>query len=197
MEKINDTQRRVYEYLMQKMREGVPPSVREIGEAVGLRSTSSVQASLVALERAGLISRGGQNRKRSIRIVGQDEPTTQVPLLGTVAAGAPLLAVEQIEGYVAYSGRVSSDKVLFALHVKGESMIEAGILDGDVVIAEQAQSAENGEMVIALVDDEATVKTFYKEDGYFRLQPANSAFAPIIVDHVEILGKVKAVYRYY
>ncbi len=197
MEKINDTQRRVYEFLMQKMREGVPPSVREIGEAVGLRSTSSVQASLVALEKAGYISRGGQNRKRSIRIVGQDEPTTQVPLLGTVAAGEPLLAVEQIEGYVSYSGRVPSDKELFALHVKGESMIEAGILDGDVVIAEQAQSAENGDMVIALVDDEATVKTFYKEDGYYRLQPANSAFAPIIVDHVEILGKVKAVYRFY
>jgi repressor LexA len=121
----------------------------------------------------------------------------QVPLLGTVAAGLPLLAVEQIEGYIAYSGRLSSDKELFALHVKGESMIEAGILDGDVVIAEQAQSAENGDMVIALVDDEATVKTFYKENGYYRLQPANSAFAPILVDHVEILGKVRAVYRFY
>ena len=197
MEKINDTQRRIYEYLMQKKREGVTPTVREIGEAVGLRSTSSVQASLVALEKAGLISRGEQNRKRSIRLVGQEEPTMQVPLLGTVAAGLPLLAVEQIEGYVAYSGRLSSDKELFALHVKGESMIEAGILDGDVVIAEQAQSAENGDMVIALVDDEATVKTFYKENGYYRLQPANSAFAPILVDHVEILGKVRAVYRFY
>ncbi len=197
MEKLNETQRRVYEFLVQKAREGMSPSVREIGEAVGLRSTSSVQASLVALEKAGAITRGGHNRKRSVRIVGQEEPATQVPLLGTVAAGLPLLAVEQIEGYIPYSGRVSSDKALFALHVRGESMIEAGILDGDIVIAEQVQSAENGEMVIALVDDEATVKTFYKENGYYRLQPANSAFAPILVDHVEILGKVKAVYRYY
>ena len=196
MEKINDTQRRVYEYLMEKMRDGVPPSVREIGSAVGLRSTSSVQANLKALEDKGYISRDPM-RKRSIRIVGQGEPAVQVPLLGTVAAGAPLLAVEQIEGYIPYTGYTSADKSYFALHVRGESMIEAGILDGDIVIAEQVSAAENGQMVIALVDDEATVKTFYKENGVYRLQPANAAYEPIIVDHVQILGKVVAVHRYY
>ena len=120
-----------------------------------------------------------------------------MPLLGTVAAGTPILAVEQIEGYIPYTGRVSSDKKLFALHVRGQSMIEAGILDGDIVVAEQVCTAENGEMVIALVDDEATVKTFYKEDGHYRLQPANADYDPIIVDHVDILGKVRAVFRYY
>ncbi|MBQ7547903.1 MAG: transcriptional repressor LexA [Clostridia bacterium] len=196
MEKLNDTQRRVYEYLMEKMRDGVPPSVREIGSAVGLRSTSSVQANLKALEDKGYISRDPM-RKRSIRIVGQGEPAVQVPLLGTVAAGAPLLAVEQIEGYIPYTGYTSADKSYFALHVRGESMIEAGILDGDIVIAEQVSAAENGQMVIALVDDEATVKTFYKENGVYRLQPANAAYEPIIVDHVQILGKVVAVHRYY
>lgn len=196
MEKLNDTQRRVYEYLMEKMRDGVPPSVREIGSAVGLRSTSSVQANLKALEDKGYISRDPM-RKRSIRIVGQGEPAVQVPLLGTVAAGAPLLAVEQIEGYIPYTGYTSADKSYFALHVRGESMIEAGILDGDIVIAEQVSAAENGQMVIALVDDEATVKTFYKENGVYRLQPANAAYEPIIVDHVQILGKVVAVQRYY
>lgn len=196
MDKLNDTQRKVYEYLVKKMRDGVPPSVREIGSAVGLRSTSSVQANLAALENAGYISRDPL-RKRSIRIVGQGEAPLQVPLLGTVAAGAPLLAVEQIEGYVPYTGRISSDKNLFALHVKGQSMVEAGILDGDIVVAEQTPTAQNGEMVIALVDDEATVKTFYKENGHYRLQPENSTYEPIIVDHVEILGKVVAVFRYY
>ena len=196
MEKLNETQQRVYEYLVEKMRDGVPPSVREIGSAVGLRSTSSVQANLDALESKGYISRDPL-RKRSIRIVGMGEPTVQVPLLGTVAAGAPLLAVEQIEGYIPFSGRFSADKSFFALHVRGESMIEAGILDGDIVIAERVSAAENGQMVIALVDDEATVKTFYKERGQYRLQPANEAYEPIIVDHVEILGKVVAVFRYY
>lgn len=196
MEKLNDTQKKVYEYLVEKTRDGVPPSVREIGSAVGLRSTSSVQANLAALESAGYISRDPQ-RKRSIRIVGQGEAPIQVPLLGTVAAGTPILAVEQIEGYVPYTGRVSSDKKLFALHVRGQSMIEAGILDGDIVVAEQVSTAENGQMVIALVDDEATVKTFFKENGHYRLQPANADYEPIIVDHVDILGKVVAVFRYY
>ena len=195
MEKLNETQKKVYDFLVKRLQDGIPPSVREIGAAVGLKSTSSVQASLVALEEAGYISRDPL-LKRSIRIVGQSE-NTQVPLIGTVAAGAPLLAVEQIEGYIPYSGRVSRDKQLFALHVKGESMIEAGILDGDIVIAEKTTTATNGEMIVALVDDEATVKTFYKENGHYRLQPANSLYEPIIVDHVEILGKIVAVIRYY
>ena len=196
MEKLNETQQKVYEFLVRKVHDGVPPSVREIGSAVGLRSTSSVQANLNALEKKGYILRDPMH-KRSIRIVGQGEAPTYVPLIGTVAAGTPLLAVEQIETYIPYGGRLSSDKTLFALHVKGESMIDAGILDGDIVIAEQLSSAENGDLVIAMVDDEATVKTFYKEKGYYRLQPANDAFEPIIVNHVQILGKVVAVFRYY
>ena len=196
MEKINETQRKIYEYLLEKLQDGVPPSVREIGLAVGLRSTSSVQANLDALEEAGYISRDPM-LKRSIRVVGQADNITQVPLLGTVAAGAPLLAVEQIEGYIPYTGRISRDKPLFALHVKGESMLWAGILDGDIVVAEKTPAARNGEMVVAMIDGEATVKTFYKEDGHFRLQPENGAYEPIIVDEVVILGKVIAVFRYY
>ena len=196
MEKITETQKRIYEYLLEKLQDGVPPSVREIGGAVGLRSTSSVQANLDALEQAGYISRDPL-LKRSIRIVGQADNITHVPVLGTVAAGAPLLAVEQIDGYIPYTGRVSRDKPLFALHVRGESMLWAGILDGDIVVAEKTPVARNGEMVVALIDDEATVKTFYKENGHFRLQPENDAYEPIIVDEVEILGKVVAVFRYY
>ena len=197
MEKLNDTQRKVYEYLVEKMRDGVPPSVREIGSAVGLRSTSSVQANLDALEEQGYISRDPM-RKRSIRIVGQGEPAMQVPLLGTVAAGAPLLAVEQIEGYLPYSGRVSPDKSLFALHVRGESMIDAGILDGDIVIVKRVNYAENGDIVVAFIDrEEATVKRFFKEKGHYRLQPENPTMEPIIMDEVEVLGKVIGLKRYY
>ena len=120
-----------------------------------------------------------------------------MPIVGTVTAGAPILAVESIEGYFPYTGSVSRDKPLFALHVRGESMIEAGILDGDLVIAEKTPYARNGDLVVALVEDEATVKTFYKEDGYYRLQPENPSYMPIIVSDVSILGKVVAVMRYY
>ena len=174
MDKLNDTQKKVYEYLVEKTRDGVPPSVREIGSAVGLRSTSSVQANLDALEEAGYIERDPM-LKRSIRVLGQAENVTSVPLLGTVTAGMPILAVEQIEGYIAYNGRVSRDKSLFALKVRGESMIWAGILDGDIVIAEKTPVAVNGEIVVAMIEDEATVKRFYKENGHFRLQPENDA----------------------
>lgn len=193
---INDTQRKIYEFLVKRSTDGVPPSVREIGAAVGLRSTSSVQSNLDALEAAGYIQRDPL-LKRSIRIMGQADNVTQVPILGTVTAGAPILAVEQIEGYFPYTGTVTRDKPLFALHVRGESMIQAGILDGDLVIAEKTPFARNGEIVIAMVDDEATCKTFYKENGYFRLQPENDTYEPIIVDDCSILGKVVAVMRYY
>ena len=143
---INDTQRKIYEFLVERSTDGVPPSVREIGAAVGLRSTSSVQSNLDALEAAGYIQRDPL-LKRSIRIMGQADNVTQVPILGTVTAGAPILAVEQIEGYFPYTGTVSRDKPLFALHVRGESMIQAGILDGDLVIAEKTPFARNGEIV--------------------------------------------------
>lgn len=193
---LNDTQRRIYDFLVERSADGIPPSVREIGTAVGLRSTSSVQANLDALEKKGYITRDPM-LKRSIRIVGQNDNITQVPIVGTVTAGAPILAVESIEGYFPYTGSVSRDKPLFALHVRGESMIEAGILDGDLVIAEKTPYARNGDLVVALVEDEATVKTFYKEDGYYRLQPENPSYMPIIVSDVSILGKVVAVMRYY
>lgn len=196
MRPINDTQQKIYEFLCERSQCGVPPSVREIGSAVGLRSTSSVQANLDALEEAGYIERDPM-LKRSIRVIGQAENVTSVPLLGTVTAGMPILAVEQIEGYIAYNGKVSRDKSLFALKVRGESMLWAGILDGDIVVAEKTPCAANGEIVVAMIEDEATVKRFYKENGHFRLQPENDAYEPIITNEVIILGKVVAVYRYY
>lgn len=195
---LNETQRKIYEFLLERLQDGVPPSVREIGANVGLKSTSSVQACLDALESEGFISRDPM-LKRSIRIVGQQEAASikQVPILGTVTAGAPILAVEQIEGYLPYSGFASSDKSLFALRVRGESMLNAGIHDGDLVVVERTPVARNGEIIVALIDDEATVKTFYKEAGHFRLQPENDAYEPIIVDEVTVLGKVVALHRYY
>ncbi|MEG0546607.1 MAG: transcriptional repressor LexA [Oscillospiraceae bacterium] len=193
---INETQKKIYEYLMERSQGGVPPSVREIGAAVGLKSTSSVQANLDALENAGYIERDPM-LKRSIRILGEAENVTSVPLLGTVTAGMPILAVEQIEGYIPYSGHISRDKPLFALKVRGESMLWAGILSGDIVIVEKTPVALNGEIVVAMIEDEATVKRFYKEKGYFRLQPENDAFEPIIVKEVIILGKVVGLMRYY
>ena len=196
MEKISNTQKKIYEFLVEKSQGGVPPSIREIGAAVGLKSTSTVHAHLVALEKAGYIMRDPL-LKRAIRILGQDDAYTQVPLIGTVTAGIPILAVEQIEGYIPYGGRVSRDKPLFALKVRGESMLWAGILNGDIVIAEKTPYAANGEIVVAMIEDEATVKRFYKENGHFRLQPENDEFEPIITNEVIILGKVVALMRYY
>ena len=196
MKNISKTQMKIYEYLIERSQDGVPPSVREIGAAVGLSSTASVQANLDALEKAGYIQRDPL-KKRTIRILGRDDNVTHVPIVGTVTAGAPILAVEQIEGYLAYSGHSTSDKPLFALKVRGESMLQAGILDGDLVVAEKTPVARNGEIVVAMIEDEATVKTFYKENGHFRLQPENDTYEPIIVNEVSILGKVVAVIRYY
>ena len=194
--RLNNTQQRVYEFLVERTQDGVPPSVREIGERVGLRSTSSVQANLDALEEMGYITRDSMH-KRSIRIAGQTRQMTQVPLLGTVAAGMPILAVEQIECYLPYAGPVTRDKSLFALRVKGESMINAGIFAGDIAFIEKTPYAHDGDIVVALVDDEATIKTFYKEDGQFRLQPENDTMDPIYCDEVVILGKLISLLRYY
>ena len=194
MRPINDTQQKIYEFLCERSQCGVPPSVREIGSAVGLRSTSSVQANLDALEEAGYIERDPL-LKRSIRVLGQAENVTSVPLLGTVTAGMPILAVEQIEGYIPYNGRISRDKSLFALKVRGESMLWAGILDGDIVICEKTPYATNGEIVVAMIEDEATVKRFYKEKEIFRLQPENDYMSPIYVKELEILGVVVGLFR--
>ena len=194
MATLTKSQQLVYDYLCSTMAErAVPPSVREICAATGLRSTSTVHSHLKSLEALGYITRdAGQNR--SIHIVGA-AAAKQVPILGKVTAGLPILAVEDIEGYIPYPDR--SDKELFALHVDGLSMINAGILDGDYVIAEKTPVAENGEIVVGMIGDEATVKRFYKENGTFRLQPENPDFEPIISDEVSILGKVIAVIRYY
>ena len=196
MKPITPIQQKIYEFLLERAKDNMTPSVREIGAAVGLRSTSSVQVNLDALEAAGYIQRPPM-RKRCIKIVGQADNVTHVPVLGTVTAGMPILAVEEIEGYLPFSMPGAQDKELFALKVKGESMLWAGILDGDIVIVERTPTAKNGEIVVALIEDEATVKTFYKEDGHFRLQPENDAYQPIIVNEVVILGKVIASYRYY
>lgn len=195
MNNLNEKQKAVFEYIKDVItKRGIAPSVREIGEAVGLHSTSSVQYNLNALEEAGYIKRD-PNLKRTIRIVGIAENVTHIPLLGTVTAGMPILATQQFEEYIALSGVSGSN--LFALHVKGDSMINAGIYDGDIIVVEQTPVANNGEIVVALIDDEATVKRFYKEKGYFRLQPENDKYDPIIVEECAILGKVKTLIRSY
>ena len=196
MKELNKTQKKIYEFLAERSQNGVPPSIREICAAVGLKSTSSVQANLEALEQAGYIERDPL-LKRSIRVTGRNGSVTQVPLLGTVTAGMPILAVEAIESYIPFAGKPDSDKPLFALRVRGDSMIKAGILSGDIIIAEKTPVAANGEIVVALLGDEATVKRFYKEDGHFRLQPENDDYAPIISDEVIILGKVIALQRFF
>ena len=198
MDKLNKTQERIYAYLLERAQASVvPPTVREIGTAVGLKSTSSVQGNLDALEKAGYITRDpGLKRNIHLNVGLPETKTTQVPLLGTVTAGQPILAVEEIEGYVPFNGAMSSDKTYFALRVKGESMINAGILDGDQVLVEKKKDAQNGDIVVALLDDSATVKTVYREDGHIRPQPENDSMDPIIVDHeIQILGKVFGVFR--
>ncbi len=195
MEKLTEKQAQVFHYIKEVIfSRGVAPSVREIGQAVGLKSTSSVQYNLDALEKAGYIKRE-PNLKRTIRLCAAADGVNHIPLIGTVTAGSPILAVEQIEEYIAVSG-VKGDN-LFALHVKGDSMVNAAILDGDIVIVEQSPVADNGDIVVALIDDEATVKRFFKENGYFRLQPENDKYEPILVKECSILGRVKTLIRGY
>lgn len=195
MKKINEKQQQIFTFIKDRISDcGVAPSVREIGEAVGLRSTSSVQYNLNALEDAGYIKRDS-NLKRTIRLTGSAQGVSHIPLVGTVTAGMPVLAAQQIEDYIAVSG-VSGNN-LFALHVRGDSMYNAGIYDGDIVIVEQCPVADNGEIVVALIGEEATVKRFYKEKGHFRLQPENELYEPIIVDECNILGRVKTLIRNY
>lgn len=195
MEQINELQQKMFEFIKEVLSErSIAPSIREIGKAVGLSSTASVQYNLDKLERAGYIERD-PILKRSIRIAGQSEKYMHVPLIGTVTAGVPILATEQIERYIPVA--LNKSGKFFALNVRGDSMINAHILDGDIVIVEQTPVARNGEIVVALIEDEATVKRFYKEDGHFRLQPENDNYAPIIVDELAILGKVAMVIRNY
>lgn len=195
MNNITEKQNAIFEYIKETLStRGMAPTVREIGKAVGLTSTSSVQYNLDALEAAGYIKRD-PNLKRTIKICGSAENIAIIPLVGTVTAGLPILATQQIEEYIAVSG--VSGNSLFALHIKGDSMINAGIYDGDIVVVEQTPVAENGEIVVALIDEEATVKRFFKENGHFRLQPENDKYEPIIVEECAVLGRVKTLIRSY
>jgi repressor LexA len=183
----------VFDLIRRSIEKGVIPSVREIGAELGIKSTSSVHRYLTSLEEKGYIERG-DGLNRSIRLPGSQ--VSHIPVLGVVTAGQPILAVESVEEYIPVQLRGNS-KELFALRVRGESMIKAGILDGDLIIARRTPTAENGEIVVALIDDEATVKRFYKENGGFRLQPENDTMEPIYTDHLMILGRVVGLQREY
>lgn len=198
--KITDKQKEILEYIKEMiLKKGYPPAVREICEAVHLKSTSSVHSHLESLEKNGYIRRD-PTKPRTIEILDDDFALTRrevvnVPVIGTVAAGTPILAEQNIEDYLPIPAEMLPNKEVFMLKVKGNSMIEAGIYSGDKVIVAKQPDAENGNKVVALVDDSATVKTFYKENGHFRLQPENSTMDPIILDHVKILGKVIGLFR--
>ncbi len=192
---LTESQKKVYDYLKSRTQNGLPPTVREICAATGLKSTSSVHAHLKTLEREGYISRdAGLNRAIHL---AEEQPTIQVPVVGRVAAGQPILAVEEIEGYVPFSPPHENGEEYFALNVRGESMKDAGILNGDIVVALKTPTARDGEIVVALIEDEATVKRLYREKDRVRLQPENAEYQPIYAKDVMILGKVVAVFRYY
>ena len=198
--KITEKQREILEYIKQEiLNRGYPPAVREICEAVKLKSTSSVHAHLETLEKNGYIRRD-PTKPRAIEIVDDNFNLTRrevvnIPMIGQVAAGQPLLAVENIDNYFPVPAEFVPNAEVFMLKVKGESMINAGIFSGDSILVQRQSNAKNGDMVVALVDDSATVKTFYKEEGHFRLQPENDSMDPIIVEDCEILGKVFGVFR--
>ena len=199
--KISAKQQEILEYIKsQLLAKGYPPSVREICEAVHLKSTSSVHSHLETLEKNGYIRRD-PTKPRAIEILDDDFNLTRrevvnVPIVGHVAAGEPILATENIENYFPIPVEYMPNEETFMLKVKGESMINAGIFNGDNVLVKKQPNAENGDIVVALVDDSATVKTFYKEDGYYRLQPENDTMDPIIVKECSILGKVFGVFRF-
>ena len=200
--KISDKQREILEYIKAEiLNKGYPPAVREICEAVKLKSTSSVHAHLETLEKNGYIRRD-PTKPRAIEIVDENYNLTRremvnVPIVGRVAAGEPILAVENIENYFPIPAEFMPNEQTFILQVQGESMVNAGILDGDYILVEQQTTANDGDMVVALVDDSATVKTFYKENGYYRLQPENDFMEPIIVSDVMIMGKVIGTFRFF
>ncbi|SDN83384.1 repressor LexA [Paenibacillus sp. yr247] len=203
MSKISQRQQAILEFIKNEVKDkGYPPSVREIGEAVGLASSSTVHGHLERLEKKGLIRRD-PTKPRAIEILGLDGAEThfaisvaRVPLVGKVTAGVPITATENIEDYFPLPVSMVGDNNVFMLSVMGDSMIEAGIHNGDYVIVKQQQTANNGDIVVAMTeDDEATVKRFYKERDHFRLQPENSALQPILLKHVTILGRVIGLFR--
>ncbi len=199
-DKITAKQQEILEYIKNTiLNKGYPPAVREICEAVHLKSTSSVHSHLAALEEKGYIRRD-PTKPRTIEILDDSfnfnrSEMVNIPVIGTVAAGEPILAEERIEDYFPFPAEALPNAETFMLNVKGERIIDAGILPGDRLIVEQRSTAENGEIVVALLDDSATVKRYYKEKDHYRLQPENSSMDPIITDHVDILGKVIGLIR--
>lgn len=198
--KISAKQQQILEFIKEEiLKKGYPPAVREICEAVHLKSTSSVHSHLETLEKNGYIRRD-PTKPRAIEIVDDSfqmvrREMTSIPIIGTVAAGQPIFAQQNIEGYFPVPVDIVPAGETFILRVKGDSMINAGIFDGDQIFVQQCNTARNGDMVVALVEDSATVKTFYKENGHIRLQPENDAMEPIIVQDCAILGKVFGVMR--
>ncbi len=192
---LSDRDKQVYEFIKTQMEEGYPPTVREICANFGFKSTSTAHRCIHNLVEEGLLEKGDR-QNRAIKLAGSN--TKKVPLVGTVTAGQPITAIEEITNFISFSPDKKYANPLFALKVRGESMINAAILDGDVVVVEQQSVVENGDIAVVLVENEsATVKRFYKENGHFRLQPENDSMEPIIVDECSVLGKVVAVIRYY
>lgn len=200
--KISTKQKEILEYIKDEiLKRGYPPAVREICEAVNLKSTSSVHSHLETLEKNGYIRRD-PTKPRAIEIMDDSFQSVRtemasIPIIGTVAAGQPILAQENIEGYFPIPVDMVPNAETFVLRVKGDSMINVGIYNGDNIFVEKCNTARNGDTVVALVEDSATVKTYYKENGHYRLQPENDTMEPIIVDQVDILGKVFGVFRLY
>jgi repressor LexA len=200
---LTDRQREILDFIKaETRRQGYPPTVRDIGQAVGLSSSSTVHSHLSALEAKGIIRRD-PSKPRALEVIGHDRETVvtsmrgvrELPVLGAVAAGVPMLAEENIEGTIPLPTEVVREDSTFVLRVKGDSMIDAGIFDGDFVVVRQQQTADNGDIVVALLEDEATVKRFFREADRIRLQPENPAMEPIYVRDVSVLGKVVAVFR--
>ncbi len=192
---LNEKATAIYEFIRDSIDSGYPPTVREICDALGIKSTSTVHKYINLLVDEGYLEKS-DNHNRAIKLSGKSG--ISVPLVGNVAAGQPILAIENITEYINFNTEKTYSNPLFALKVKGDSMINAGIFTDDIIIAEQTSYAENGDLVVALVDDEgATVKTFYKENGHYRLQPENDNMSPIISDNVKIMGKVVALIRYF
>ncbi|SFC34222.1 transcriptional repressor LexA [Ruminococcus albus] len=192
--KVTDNERKVFEFIKERVEEGYPPTVREICAHFGFKSTSTAHRYIKTLTAKGFLEKS-DNQNRAIKLVGGGGML--IPLVGTVTAGTPITAIEYVSEYISFQPARHYGNPLFALKVRGESMINAAILDGDTVVVEQTSFAENGQIVVALVEgSDATVKTFYKEEGHFRLQPENDTMDPIILDNVEILGRVVGVIRY-
>ena len=199
-DQISAKQQQILDYIKDEiLKKGYPPTVRDIGEAVNLKSTSSVFSHLAALERKGYI-RKDPTKPRAIEVIDDSfqlvrHEMTSIPVVGTVAAGTPILAQQNIDSYFPLPVEYTPNAQSFILKVKGDSMINAGIFDGDMIFVEQSSTARNGDIVVALVEDSATVKTFYKENGRIRLQPENDDMEPFYFDSVDILGKVFGVLR--